>query len=86
MTAMAYRRALPPKKPSAASTTRPTTYPCGTGRRLDDESWVKTGSVMKATRVCEIPAAENGPAAPAEADVDTHIADQLHNDRMRATL
>jgi hypothetical protein len=40
MTAMAYPRALPPRKPTptAASTTRCTTDPCGTGRRLDDES------------------------------------------------
>jgi hypothetical protein len=102
MTVMAYPWALQPKKPTTASTTRrPMTYPCGTGRRLDDESCVKTGSVMKAARVCGIPAAAIGPAAPAEADVDTDIAQsapqdgsrasrddaaQLGNDRMRATL
>jgi hypothetical protein len=50
MTAMAYPRALPPRKPTTASTTRSMTYPCGTGRRLDDESCVTTGPVMKAPR------------------------------------
>jgi hypothetical protein len=35
---MAYPRALPPRKPTTASTTRSMTCPCGTGRRLDDES------------------------------------------------
>jgi hypothetical protein len=76
MTAMAYPRALPPKKASIASTTRARTFPCGAGCRGDDESWVKTGSVMGATRVCGIPAAALGLAAPAEADVDTDIANQ----------
>ena len=77
MTAMAYPRALPPRKPTTASATRSLTYPCGTGRRLDDESCMKTGSVMKAPRVCVIPAAAIGLAA-AETDVDTDIANQLH--------
>jgi hypothetical protein len=54
MTAMAYPRALPPRKPTTASTTRSMTYPCGTGRRLDDESLVTTGAVMKAPTVCVI--------------------------------
>jgi hypothetical protein len=86
MTVMAYPRALQPKKPTTASTTRrPMTYPCRTGRRLDDESCVKTGSVMKAARVCEIPAAAIGPAAPAEADVDTDIAQSAPQDGSRAS-
>jgi hypothetical protein len=78
MTAMAYPRALPPRRPTTASATRSMTYPCGTGRRLDDESCVKTSSVMKAPRVCVIFAAAIGSAAPAETDVDTDIANQLH--------
>jgi hypothetical protein len=65
MTAMDYSWALPPKKATTASTTRPRTCPCGTGRRLDDESCVKTGSVMRATRVRGIRAAAIGLAAPA---------------------
>jgi hypothetical protein len=54
MTAMVYPRALPPSKGTTASATRSMTYPGGTGRRLDDESCVKTGSIMKAPRVCVI--------------------------------
>ena len=54
MTAMAYPRALPPRRPTTESATRSMTYPCGTGRRLDDESCVKTSSVMKPPRVCII--------------------------------